>query len=34
MLARKGYPGAVAMRAIREELGAGDDDAAYVADDD
>ena len=34
MLARKGYSGAVAMRAIREELDAADDDAdGYLADD-
>jgi regulatory protein len=34
MLARKGYSGAVAMRAIREELGAAGDDAEdHVVDD-
>ena len=34
MLARKGYSGAVAMRAIREELNAADDDAeGYLAGD-
>jgi regulatory protein len=34
MLARKGYSGAVAMRAIREELDAADDDAeGYLAGD-